>query len=215
MNEQTIHAADVMKTVLAINGSYRSGGTTDQLVALIAGTLRCNGVAVEEVRLRDTPIAFCHNCRQCMQHPGAQPARCVIDDGMAVLVERLEAADGFILAAPTNLGSVTALFKRFMERLAVYAYWPAGAPAPRYRKAGQPRRPALLVSSSAAPGWLGRLFFSALGQLRMTARVIGARPVATLFAGGAARELDADLPTALQHRAVRRAQRLCVALTGH
>ncbi len=201
-----------MKKVVAINGSYRTDGTTDQLVALIGARLRATGIAMEEVRLRDTPIEFCSNCRMCMQQPGNAPARCVIEDGMAALVAQLEAADGFVLAAPTNLGSVTALFKRFMERLAVFAFWPSGTPAPRYRKDGQPPRPALLVTSSGAPGWLGRLIFGSLRQLRMTARVIGARPVATLFAGTAPHARGDAVPEALARRAEREARRLCDAL---
>jgi multimeric flavodoxin WrbA len=43
---------------------------------------------------------------------------------MATLVERIEAADAYVFAAPTNFNSLSAVFKRLMERLAVYGYWP-------------------------------------------------------------------------------------------
>jgi hypothetical protein len=56
-------------------------------------------------------------------------------------------------------------------------------PAPQYRKKNAKKKKALLVSSSAAPGILARLMFSTHGQLKTTARVIGAKPVGTIFTG--------------------------------
>ncbi len=40
---------------------------------------------------------------------------------MRDLIARIEATDALILASPTNFSLVTAVFKRFMERLVVYA----------------------------------------------------------------------------------------------
>ena len=61
--------------ILAINGSYRDGGITDQSVESIGQYLRSQGAEVEHIRLRDYPIEFCLNCRQCMQQPGEAPGR--------------------------------------------------------------------------------------------------------------------------------------------
>jgi hypothetical protein len=102
---------------------------------------------------------------------------------MQALVDKIEQSSGYILAAPTNLGSVTAIFKRFMERLVVYAYWPWSANYPRFRKDGQTRKKALLISSCAAPGFFGRWLYDSSKQLKMTAKIIGADCVGTLFAG--------------------------------
>ena len=96
--------------VLAINGSYRDGGITDQAIALAARALGESGAEVESVALRDYPIEFCLNCRACCQTPGNAPGQCVHNDGMQELVEKIEQADAYILAAPTNFGSVTAIF---------------------------------------------------------------------------------------------------------
>ena len=108
------------------------------------------------MQLRDYPIEFCRNCRECTQLPGVAPGACVLDDGMRDLVAKIEAADAYILASPTNVYAVTALFKRFMERLIVYAYWPWGAAAPKLRKKLATKR-AIAITSSAAPVLLGRL----------------------------------------------------------
>ncbi len=105
--------------ILAINGSYRDDGVTDMTVAALQQALEDSGEQVEVVLLREYPIEFCLNCRECTQLSGAEPGECVHHDGMQALIKKIESADGYILASPTNFGSVTAIFKRFMERLAV------------------------------------------------------------------------------------------------
>ena len=177
-----------MIKILAINGSYRDDGITDQTVEALALAIEAAGAEVEIILLREYPIEFCLNCRVCTQQPGAAPGECVLHDGMQELIDKIERADGYILASPTNFGSVTAIFKRFMERLAVYAYWPWDINGPEYRKAQAPRKKVLLVSSCAAPGILGRLFFGTDKQLKMTAKTIGAEIVGTLFTGMIAKE---------------------------
>ncbi len=114
----------------------------------------------------------------------------------------------YILASPTNFGGVTALFKRFMERLVMYAYWPWGAYAPKNRKAGLPRKKAVLVASSAAPGLLGRWLFGTLPQLKQTAQVIGAAPVGKLFTGLISQEPHLNLPESVQRKAIALALKL-------
>ena len=194
--------------ILAINGSYREGGITDRVVATMADELRRRDVSVEVVKLREHPIEFCRNCRECMQAPGDKPGPCVLDDGMRVIIDKIEAADGYVLASPTNFSSATALFKRFSERLAPFGYWPWGAAAPVYRKDKAKRKPAVLVSSCAAPGLLGRLAFMALRELRIAARTFGARPRGTLLTGLVSRERHPDLRPRTRRAARRLARRL-------
>lgn len=172
-----------MTTLLAITGSYREGGITDQAVAIAVETARRAGADAEIVDLKNEPIEFCRNCRQCMQASGEAPGECVHDDAMAALVRKIEAADCLVLASPTNFYSVTALFKRFMERLAVYAYWPWGRHAPKLRKKASKK--VLVITSGAAPALVGRMFFSSLRQLKAAAKTVGGKPVG-LFIGLAA-----------------------------
>lgn len=183
-----------MSKILAINGSYRDDGITDQAVVALAEAVRAAGAEVEIILLRDYPIEFCLNCRACTQQPGITPGRCVHHDGMQELIAKIEVADGYILAAPTNFGSVTAIYKRFMERLVVYAYWPWKKLAPQLRKARVPQKRAVLISSSAAPGIIGRWSFATDKQLRTTAKVIGANIVGTLYTGMIASEPHPLLP---------------------
>lgn len=189
-----------MSKILAINGSYRDDGITDQAVAALAQAVTAAGAEVEIILLRDYPIEFCRNCRACNQQPGATPGECVQHDGMAALIAKIEGADGYILAAPTNFGSVTALFKRFMERLVVYAYWPWKMNAPQLRKASAPKKKAVLISSCAAPGMIGRWLYGTKKQLKMTATAIGAESVGTLFIGMIAKQPHPQLPEKVRGR---------------
>ena len=192
-----------MPTLFAINGSYREAGSIDQALAVVVEAAERVGATVEIVRLRDLSLGFCRNCRECTQVPGEAPGRCVQDDAMRELVARIEAADAYVLASPTNFYSVTALFKRFMARLLVYAYWPWGAHAPKLRRA-RPAKKALLIASGAAPALLGRLFFTTLKQLRLCARTLGAKPAGEVFIG-----LVAGAPhSQLDERRRRQLQRL-------
>jgi len=189
-----------MSKILAINGSYRDDGITDQTIEAFTQDLVEAGAEVEIIRLRDYPIEFCLNCRACTQQPGEAPGECVLHDGMQGLIARIERADGFILASPTNFGSVTAIFKRFLERLAVYAYWPWDKNGPQFRKAQAPKKKALLVSSCAAPGIIGRWVFGTDKQLKMTARTIGAEVAGSLFTGMIARQQHPKLPDGVRSR---------------
>ncbi len=199
-----------MTRILAINGSYRDDGMTDQAVVSVVQAAEASGAEVEVIRLREYPIEFCLNCRECTQQPGTAPGQCVQHDGMAELVRKIEVADAFILASPTNFSSATALFKRFMERLIVYAYWPWAMHSPQLRKAGEPRKKAVLVTSCAAPAILGRWAYGTRKQLQMAAKTIGAKPVGTLYMGMVARQSHPVLPA----RATKRAEVLGRRLAG-
>jgi multimeric flavodoxin WrbA len=199
---------NVPRRILTINGSYRDGGVTDQTVDSVVESLRALGADVESIRLRDYPIEFCLNCRQCMQQPGEAPGQCVHDDGMAALVQKIEEADGYVLAAPTNFYSVTALFKRFLERLAVYGYWPWGKPAPVFRRAKLPKKPAVILSSCAAPGLLGRISDSTNKSLGKAAETIGAKVVGSMVTGLVSQQPKPHLTPHAHRRAEVLAERL-------
>ena len=197
-----------MSIVLAINGSYRDEGMTDQAVEALAEVLEEAGAEVEIILLRDYPVEFCLNCRACTQMAGAAPGECVQQDKMQELIDKIERADCYILASPTNFGSVTAIFKRFMERLAGYAYWPWEMNGPQYRKAQSPKKKALLVSSSAAPAILARWFFGTDKQLKMTAKVLGAEVVGSLYTGMIAKQQHPKLAEGVRAKIRPLAERL-------
>ena len=118
----------------------------------------------------------------------------MLQDGMQPLIASIQAADAYVFACPTNFATVTALFKRFMERLIVYAYWPWNNPAPKLRRNYRNKR-AIVVASGGAPATLGRVAFGTLRQLKRTARTIGAKPVGQLYIGRVGLQEAPSLPT--------------------
>lgn len=195
------------RRVLGIVGSYRRGGIVDQAVSEVLEAAREAGAATEKVYLLDCDIAFCDNCRGCTQAPGEAPGFCVHRDGMSGLIERIEAADTLVLGTPVNFSAVTALFKRFQERLVCYAYWPWGQAAPKMRRPGM-RKEAVLVTASAMPGLMARLTTGAMRSLKFAARTVGARPVARLYVGLAAGRKEQPLSAGAVARARRAGKRL-------
>ena len=117
--------------ILAIVGSDRKGGIVDTAVDEILATAREEGAEVRKIYLIDTHIEFCTNCRSCTQQPGPQRGKCIIEDDMSGILDEIERSDGIVLGSPMNFGTVTAVMKRFIERLACYAYWPWGMHAPQ------------------------------------------------------------------------------------
>ena len=76
----------------------------------------------------------------------------------------------------------------------VYGYWPWGAKFPVFRKAKlKTKKKAILVSSSAAPGFIGRWFTGTIGQLKKSAGTVGGESVGVLFTGMVANKPDQDL----------------------
>jgi hypothetical protein len=171
------------KRILGVVGSYRKEGVIDTVVSRLLEPLRSQGHEVSKLYLLDYDLKFCSNCRTCMQQPGEARGHCVIEDALERLLDEIERADALILGAPTNLGNVNALTRQFMERCAGFAYWPWGEISPRPRRRSKPTKPALLISSSAAPAPMGRLFYGAMGALKTLSDILGFKPAGTLWVG--------------------------------
>jgi len=196
------------RTVLGIVGSYRKGGAIDQTVSEVLASAAEGGAATEKIYLLDSRIEFCTNCRSCTQQPGADPGRCSLEDDMAGLIARIEGAGALVLGAPVNFGNVNALTQRFLERLVGYSFWPWGQAAPKLRRKGRPPKPAVLVTASAMPAIMGRLLTGSLRGLKLGAAAVGAKPVATLFAGLAARREHPKLPERILRKALNAGKKL-------
>lgn len=177
--------------IVAIVGTYRKGGVIDRMVDEVLASAQEEGAEATKIYLLDTHIEFCTNCRLCTQKEGAARGICPIADQMARILDVIEASDAIILASPVNFGTVTALMKRFMERLVCYAYWPWGMGAPKVRNTQTLRRAGLVVSC-AAPALLARLMTPITGLLKKTAGLLGAKTVGVILVGLAAREERQD-----------------------
>ncbi len=177
------------KKVVAVLGTYRKGGTLDAAVEAILEGARSKRATTSTIYLSEKHIEFCTNCRQCTQEPGPERGMCRQKDDLEAIVSEIEAADGLVLGSPVNFGNTTALFRCFMERLIGCSYWPWGKAAPKARTHVRAIK-AVLVATSAAPGFLIPVATGTKTALRTTAKILGAKPVASLWIGLAAGEAD-------------------------
>jgi multimeric flavodoxin WrbA len=189
--------------VTAIVGTYRKGHVIDAAVDEILAAAREAGAETEKIYLIDKHVEFCTNCRTCTQGEGPRRGNCTIQDDMQAILEQIDRSDSLVLASPMNFWTVTAVTKRFIERLVCYAYWPWGGLAPKQRNKLRQKR-AVLVVSSAAPAPLIRLMTRMVGLMKGAAGLFGARTVGVLLVGLAAGEERADIGP----RAKRKAQQL-------
>jgi multimeric flavodoxin WrbA len=171
--------------IIAIVGTYRKGGVIDNAVDEILAAAGEDGAETEKIYLLDKHIEFCTNCRHCTQKEGPTRGECPINDDMNAILDSIGRSDAIVLASPMNFWTVTAIMKRFIERLVCYAYWPWGKTGPKMRNTRKYKR-AVLVYSSAAPSIIARLLTRITGLLKTAAGLLGAQTIGVLSIGFAA-----------------------------
>lgn len=183
------------KKVVAIQGSYRKGRVSDSAVDAVLRGAEAAGAVTEKIYLIDQHIEFCDNCRACCQQPGEKRGKCAHNDDMDAILDKLEQADGLVFCSPMNAFTVTAVMKRFIERLTVYAYWPwSKAKGPAFRNKQASDKKAIIITSSAMPAIIGRMFArNALFLLKSLPPIFGVKKVKTLYFGMVAQRQDAIL----------------------
>ena len=193
--------------VTAILGTYRKDGVIDSAVEEILASAREAGAETSKIYLIDRDIEFCTNCRVCTQQEGDSRGQCLLQDDIKQLLDEIERSDSIVLASPMNFWTVTAVMKRFMERLICYAYWPWGKAGPKLRKRLKTKR-AVVVASSAAPSLLARLMTKMVGLMKGCAKLLGAKTVDVLFIGLAAGEQKPDIGARARKKARRLGKKL-------
>jgi multimeric flavodoxin WrbA len=132
--------------VLAFTGSPRKGGNTETLVAAVmSGVTRAGGVA-ETVRLPALSIGPCIGCGGCQK-----TGRCVIEDDMQGLYDKILAARIIIIASPIYFYGLSAQTKLFVDRIqALWSRKQLLVAAHQWRL--DPQRKGYLVSVAATGG---------------------------------------------------------------
>ena len=173
------------KRFLGIVGSYRKGGVIDTVVSEILDAASECGAATQKIYLEDKRVEFCTNCRECVQPAGIERVPCIVhtDDDVNGIFDEVYQSDTIVLGAPVNLGSANALTQRFAERCIGAYYYPWGKHYPVLRDKSRPRT-AILVTSSAAPGFMNGAFgVGAVTTLQTIADLMGAEVIHTIKVG--------------------------------
>ena len=98
--------------VLFLNGSPRLNGNTAAALAEMENVFTQEGIEVETVQVGAWPIRGCTACRYCHKE-----GKCVFDDGVNELAEKLRESDGLVLASPVYYASANSTLTAAMDRL--------------------------------------------------------------------------------------------------
>jgi multimeric flavodoxin WrbA len=104
--------------VLAFNGSPRKRGNTEALLAAVLRGVEQAGGRTESIRLCELSIQPCIGCGGC-----DTTGKCVVDDDMTGLYEKIRAAKRVILASPIYFYNITAQAKAFVDRTQALWSW--------------------------------------------------------------------------------------------
>jgi len=100
-----------MKVVLLSGSPRREGNTVLALKEVIKG-IESMGVETELLTLAGKDIRGCIACNACIKL-----GRCVFDDGLNDMVEKIRSAEGFIIGSPVYFGTARGDVMNFLQRL--------------------------------------------------------------------------------------------------
>ncbi|MCM0080443.1 flavodoxin family protein [Geomonas sp. Red32] len=105
--------------VVGFNGSGRSNGNTAMLLRRVFAELENEGIGTELVELAGKPFRGCTACYGCFRN---QDRRCVMnDDFVNDAIEKMDAADGILIASPTYFADITSETKALIDRSGMVA----------------------------------------------------------------------------------------------
>jgi len=96
---------------LGISGSPRPDGNSVLITNHALKAMAEEGIETELLSLAGLSILPCNACMAC-----TKAERCVIEDDLMPIYEKMKEADGIIIATPVYFGSATALVKGLLER---------------------------------------------------------------------------------------------------
>lgn len=106
--------------VIAINGSPKAEGNTHQALTIVAQQLEEEGISTEIIHIGDKNIHGCVGCGGCFRNKNE---KCVIDDEVNKIIQKMKTADGIIIASPVYYASIAGTMKCFLDR----AFYVAGS----------------------------------------------------------------------------------------
>ena len=98
--------------VLMINGSPREQGNTALALAEMRKVFEENGIEAEVFNIGREPVTGCRSCGACVKL-----GKCVIDDAVNVLAEKLAEADGLVVGSPVYYASANGTLISLLDRL--------------------------------------------------------------------------------------------------
>jgi len=101
-----------MSKVIILNGSPRPDQCIGTALAEVARTLHADGIETEIIHIGKHGIKGCMACGYCENN-----GKCVFNDLVNEVIEKLEKADGLVVGSPVYYGSPNGTVISFMDRL--------------------------------------------------------------------------------------------------
>jgi len=101
-----------MAKVLAVNGSPRHNGNTAHMLGTVLEVCKNAGIDTELYQAGGRMVRGCLACGNCKKNPG----RCVTDDWINELYEKIVDADVILLGSPTYFSDLTPEMKAVIDR---------------------------------------------------------------------------------------------------
>lgn len=101
-----------MTKVILINGSPKPEGNTALALQEVAKMLNSKNIETEIIHIGHLPIRGCMACGKC-----AELSRCVIDDTVNEVANKLRQADGLVLGTPVYYASPNGTLISLLDRL--------------------------------------------------------------------------------------------------
>lgn len=116
--------------ILSIASSHRKNGNTERLIKCIENelisTAKKENVAMEleTIFLSQTNIQLCRGCRLCFDKGEEM---CPLKDELLFIRDKIQNADGIILASPIYVDDINGIMKNWIDRMAFNCHRPAYA----------------------------------------------------------------------------------------
>ena len=106
--------------ILALSGSPRVNGNTDQYLNMVLEECAAQGAETELIRVCDLNLKGCRGCYGCVQAKS-----CVIQDDFQDIFPKIVEADVLLLGSPVYHSSITPELKAVLDRAGFSGRWAA------------------------------------------------------------------------------------------
>ena len=156
---------------LVIKGSYHKKGFISAVTeSFIKGIKERNKkIKIDTINLIDKKINFCLGCNKCNTDNGDSLGKCCQKDDMSLILKKMLAADMLVLASPIYQFNMTAIFKKFNERLMPVLFISEKSPFPQPRNKIREGKKGFIFISTGAPYPINAL----LGMTKITKKMLG------------------------------------------
>lgn len=105
--------------VIAINGSPKAKGNTYHAIKLVFEEMEKFGIETEIIHVGNQVFRGCMACGACAKN---RDEKCIFDDGINDIIQKMKKADGIILGSPVHYSAIAGTMKSFLDR----AFYVAG-----------------------------------------------------------------------------------------